>query len=65
MENLYPLLAEPLAIGSYTARNRVVVPPMANFGLAKQGGAVTPEHIAHYEAYAAGGPGWSLLRPAE
>ena len=55
------MLAEPLAIGSYTARNRVVVPPMANFGLAKQGGAVTPEHIAHYEAYAAGGAGLVIV----
>ena len=50
-------LSAPINIGKYTARNRIVVPPMANFNLAAKNGLVTSEHLTYYKSYVDGGAG--------
>lgn len=55
------MLFEPLKIGPQTLRNRIVVPPMADFGLTGPDGRVTERHLAHYRAFAEGGAGLVIV----
>jgi NADPH2 dehydrogenase len=56
-------LFSPLTIRSFTLRNRIVLPPMAN-DMANDGGAVTVKHIQHYERRAAAGVGMVIVEHA-
>ncbi|NOU17924.1 MAG: NADH:flavin oxidoreductase [Bacteroidales bacterium] len=44
-------------IKSYNIKNRVVLPPIVNFGWADKNGFVSEKHIKHYENIAKGGVG--------
>lgn len=50
-------LFSPFTIKSHTIKNRIVLPPIVNFGWAEEDGFVTDKHVAHYEAIAKGGTG--------
>ena len=50
------MLFEPLKVGPMTLKNRVIVPPISDFGLCTPAGLVTGRHLDHYRAIAAGGP---------
>lgn len=50
----------PLCIKNLRLRNRLVLPPMCQYG-ASEDGLVTPYHVAHYGARALGGMGLVLL----
>ena len=56
MEKSYPLLNTPFSIGQLPLKNRVVMPAMG-VNLAAQGGGVSDDIVAFYEARAAGGVG--------
>ncbi|MGE0076379.1 MAG: hypothetical protein AB7S48_00815 [Bacteroidales bacterium] len=47
----------PIEIKGIQIRNRIVFPPVVNFGWAETDGKVTSKHIAHYEERAKGGAG--------
>lgn len=51
------MLFEPLKVGKLQLKNRIVVPPMADFGLTGPDGRVNDRHLAHYGAFAKGGAG--------
>lgn len=51
------ILFSPITIKSQTIKNRIVLPPIVNFGWAEEDGFATDRHIAHYEAVAKGGAG--------
>lgn len=57
----FPLLSAPLAVGAKTVKNRIVVPPMADFGATGPDGMVTDRHLRHYGAFAAGGAGLIVI----
>jgi NADPH2 dehydrogenase len=48
-------------INSIRIKNRIVMPPMVCFGWGKEDGAVTEEHIRHYEELAKGGVGLIIV----
>ena len=50
-------LAEPIIVRGKIVKNRVVVPPMADFGMTDKDGCINERHIEHYGAFAAGGAG--------
>jgi 2,4-dienoyl-CoA reductase-like NADH-dependent reductase (Old Yellow Enzyme family) len=50
-----PLLFNPIALRSLTARNRIVVSPMAQY--ASEGGGPTDWHLVHLGKFAMGGAG--------
>ena len=54
-------LGNPLKVCGHILRNRVVVPPMANFALRAGDGFVKPEHLQFYGAYASGGAGLVIV----
>lgn len=56
-----PTLFDPIAIGGKTLKNRIAMPPMVWFGMPNEPSALTPEHIAHYEARAAAGTGLIII----
>lgn len=51
------MLFEPLKVGHLQLKNRVVLPPVSDFGLCTPAGRVTERHLAHYRAVAQGGCG--------
>ena len=51
------MLFEPLKVGTLTLKNRVVLPPISDFGLCTPAGKVTLRHLEHYRAIAQGGAG--------
>ena len=51
------MLFEPLKVGTLQLKNRVVLPPISDFGLCTPAGRVTERHLAHYRAFAQGGCG--------
>ena len=57
METRFTKLFKPVAINGTTIKNRIVVPPMADFGATASDGLVNERHIRHYGAFAAGGAG--------
>ncbi len=54
-------LAQPLEICGRKIKNRVVVPPMADFGMTEPDGLVNRRHIERYGAYAKGGAGLIII----
>ena len=61
MEQSTSYLAQPLAICGKKIKNRIVVPPMADFGMTEQDGLVNNRHIERYGAYARGGAGFIIV----
>ena len=59
----YELLFSPMRLGSFTVKNRLVLPAVRT-GLARKDGTVTPELIAFYQARAAGGAGLIVVEGA-
>lgn len=55
------LLNEPLRICGTEVKNRIVVPPMSDFGTVAPDGVVHQSHIDRYEAYAKGGAGLVIV----
>ena len=55
------MLNEPLRICGTEAKNRIVVPPMSDFGTVAPDGLVHQSHIDRYEAYAKGGAGLVIV----
>lgn len=51
------LLSQSFTINNKSVRNRIVVPPMADFGLTKEDGLINERHLQHYGAFAKGGAG--------
>lgn len=54
-------LARPLEICGRKIKNRIVVPPMADFGMTEPDGLVNSRHIERYGAYAKGGAGLIII----
>jgi NADPH2 dehydrogenase len=50
-------LLSNFTIKSYNIKNRVVFPPIVNFGWADNNGFVSEKHVKHYENIAKGGAG--------
>ncbi len=48
---------EPIIINGNTIKNRIVLPPIVNFGWSNDKGMVSQKHIVHYERIAQGGTG--------
>lgn len=48
---------EPIIINGNTLKNRIVLPPIVNFGWSDYKGMVSQKHIDHYERIARGGAG--------
>lgn len=44
-------------IKSHTIKNRIVLPPLVNFGWADENGFISEKHVIQYEAIAKDGPG--------
>ncbi len=61
----YPILSSPLTVGGLTLRNRIVVPPISDFGLTQADLHVNPRHVAHYGGFAAGGAGLVIVEACE
>ncbi len=61
MTKAYAKLVEPIVINGTMVKNRVVVPPMADFGLTGSDGLVTERHLLHYKAFATGGAGLIII----
>lgn len=55
------LLNKPLWICRTEVKNRIVVPPMSDFGTVAPDGLVHQSHIDRYEAYAKGGTGLVIV----
>lgn len=55
------MLNEPLLICGTEVKNRIVVPPMSDFGTIAPDGLVHQRHIDRYEAYAKGGAGLVIV----
>lgn len=55
------MLFEPLKVGAFQLKNRVVVPPISDFGLCTPAGRVTHRHLEHYRAFAEGGAGLVIV----
>ncbi len=51
------MLFEPLKVGPIALKNRIVLPPISDFGLCTPSGLVTHRHLDHYRAFARGGCG--------
>jgi len=50
-------LEAPIKINGKTIKNRIVVPPMADFGLTNPDGLISERHLQHYQRFADGGAG--------
>lgn len=48
-------------IGNHHFKNRIVLPPIVNFGWSDDSGAVSDKHIRHYESVAKGGAGLIIV----
>ena len=54
-------LSTPISIGSFTVKNRIVVPPMADLGATNTDGYVDDRHLKHYAALSDGGAGLIII----
>ena len=54
-------LSKPINICGRRIKNRIVVPPMSDFGTVSPDGKVHQSHIRRYGAYAAGGAGLIII----
>lgn len=54
-------LFSPITINQTTVKNRIVVPPMADFGMTAPDGLLNKRHIEHYTAFASGGAGMIFI----
>ena len=61
MNSLFPHAAAPLAVGSKTMPNRIVIPPMADIIQKVPGNYVTEYMLQRYQAYTAGNPGMIVV----
>lgn len=61
MNSLFPHVAAPLAVGSKTMPNRIVIPPMADIIQKVPGNYVTEYMLQRYKAYTAGNPGMIVV----
>lgn len=57
MQNRMSSLFSTYKIKSHNIKNRIVFPPVVNFGWADENGFLSDKHLAHYEAIAKDGPG--------
>lgn len=55
------ILATPLTVCGKKIYNRIVVPPISDFGVVSPDGRVTNRHIERYSAFAAGGAGLVII----
>lgn len=55
------LLSSPIQLGPVTLKNRIVVPPMADFGSTGPDGRISERHLRHYGALARGGAGLLVI----
>ena len=55
------LLGSPVSAAGKVIKNRIVVPPMADFGMTGPDGMVNERHIARYGSYADGGAGLVII----
>jgi len=53
----YPVLTSPITVGGMHLKNRMVMSPMATYGMANADGSSNERHRAYYEARARGGLG--------
>ncbi len=51
----------PIDINGTRVKNRVVLPPVVNFGWSDSDGMVSSKHVAHYERIAKGGAGLDIV----
>lgn len=58
---MFNKLSQPIIINGKQIKNRIVVPPMADFGLTKEDGRVNERHLEHYGAFAKGGAGLVIV----
>ena len=54
-------LRRPLAVCRTVLKNRIVVPPISDFGVVSPDGLVTGRHLGRYTAFAEGGAGLIIL----
>ena len=57
----FELLGSPVSAAGKVIKNRIVVPPMADFGMTGPDGMVNERHIARYGSYADGGAGLVII----
>lgn len=57
----YKQLAAPVKINGVLIKNRIVVPPMADFGMTEQDGYINERHLRHYGALSEGGAGLIII----
>ena len=48
----YKWICDPIKINETFIKNRIVVPPMADFGMTEEDGCVNERHLQHYGAFA-------------
>lgn len=53
----YKRISAPIKVNETWIKNRIVVPPMADFGMTRNDGCVNERHLQHYGALAEGGAG--------
>lgn len=57
----YKWISTPLKVNETWIKNRIVVPPMADFGMTEKDGYVNGRHLRHYRAFADGGAGLIII----
>lgn len=55
------LLSSPIKVNEYTVKNRIVVPPMADFGATNTDDLVNKRHLKHYGELSKGGAGLIII----
>ena len=54
-------LTMPIKVNQTIIKNRVVVPPMADFGMTEASGRINERHLQHYGSFADGGAGLIII----
>lgn len=57
----YKWISSPIKVNETWIKNRIVVPPMADFGMTGKDGYVNERHLRHYGAFAEGGAGLIII----
>lgn len=57
----YRWISAPMKVNETWIKNRIVVPPMADFGMTGKDGCVNARHLQHYGAFAEGGAGLIII----
>lgn len=57
----FPHLSAPIQVCGKEIKNRIVLPPMADFGMTGPDGLVNERHIERYTAYSRGGTGLIII----